>query len=141
MSKKQDATITTTKTSESTEVTKVKSFLGVVTYVVEKPQSLAVIFALVMLGMFLGVVPSTFLESQQEMAVTLNMMSTDHKAILANQEAARIRADDRQNVIIKVIETNNVSTAAQTKELIQIMRGMCLIIAKQNINDTALCNP
>jgi hypothetical protein len=122
---------------------KARTFFSVITYVVDKPQSLAVIFALVMLGMFIGIIPSTFLKSQQEVAVKVDTLITNQATLLANQNAAKERADNRQESILAAIQATNNNSAVQTEKLIQIIRGMCLLIAKQSNDSAALsyCNP
>lgn len=115
---------------------KVKGVMSVVAYVVDKPQALAIIFALVLLGMFLGIVPSTLSNNLVAMDTKLDTIVTQHTQIMSTTE-------NRYNGLQQQITTQNTTQTAQNEKMIQIMRGMCLIIAKQSADAAALsyCNP
>ena len=110
--------------------------MSVVTYLVDKPQALAIIFALVLLGMFLGFLPSTLSENQEAMLY-------NQRQIIANQELVKITTEARYNGLQEQLRVANAAQATQNEKMIQIMRGMCLIIAKQSANteSLSLCNP
>jgi|GEM_PF-5541359 len=115
---------------------KEKSIWSVVTYVVEKPQSLAIIFALVLLGMFIGVIPSN---------VSSTLASHDEKLTRILGEHAEMekgRENQFKTLQSAVVEATGRSDA-KTDQLIKIMRGMCLLQAQKSDANAALtyCNP
>lgn len=118
------------------EDAKVKGLMGVVTYVVDKPQALAIIFALVLLGMFLGVVPSTLTTQLENVDKKLDNIIVQHETM---KEMTSARYDALQDQLHNQIDMQT----AQSEKMIQVMRGMCLIIARQSNDSAALsyCNP
>lgn len=118
------------------EPMKVKGYLSVFNYVVDKPQSLAILFALCLLGMFFGILPSQLENNQRA-------LMDGQREILSNQEASRLSTQTRYDSLQEQLRTQNTQQSEQTDKMIQIMRGMCLIIAKQSADSSALsyCNP
>lgn len=110
--------------------------MSVVTYVVDKPQALAIIFALVLLGMFLGVIPSTI-------STNLDAVAEGQRMIMQEHALMKETTETRYNGLQNQLRTQNTTQSQQNEKMIQIMRGMCLIIAKQSEDAAALsyCNP
>ncbi len=110
--------------------------MGIVNYVVEKPQALSIIFALLLIGMLIGVVPS---------ALQTDVNTTEKKVdqILINQQNNRQTADTRYANLQQSIQDANNRSDAKMDQLIKIMRGSCLLQAKLSNDSAALsyCNP
>jgi ABC-type lipoprotein release transport system permease subunit len=109
---------------------------SVVMYVVDKPQALAIIFALVLLGMFLGIVPSVLTQKQ---AVADTKLDT----IISNQASVRVATESEYADLMKALADATLRSDTKNDQLIKIMRGMCLLQAKQSNDSAALsyCNP
>lgn len=113
-----------------------KGYWRVITYVVEKPHALAIIFALVLLGMFIGIIPSGLTAGQ-------SVANTKLDTIISNQASTKITNDNRYAELLKAVSESTTRSEQKTDQLIKIMRGMCLLQAKESNDSAALsyCNP
>lgn len=93
------------------------------TTILDKPGGLAIIFSLVLLGMLLGIIPSTLSTKMENIEAGMTKMHEEHVAISSKIDTAVTTASANGNL--------------QT----QLLRGICIIMAKTQTEQLNYCNP
>lgn len=110
-------------------------WMNVIKYVTKEPHALAIIFALTLMAIVLGLIPSSLETKIERIDAGLLDIKSEHRSMMDTTLT-------RYNALESKLDASTDITSKQNEIIIKLLRGSCLL-QTQGDQDAALsfCNP